>query len=122
MTSSFARQAPAVLVLAAILPFAFGCNHISRLGTNPEGALILVNGMSQGESPAQYKSRSGFPETFFVEITKKGYKKQTFTINSAYRADLSLLLLIPGILPYFFSARLEDDYNFQLIAEDGDGS
>ena len=94
---------------------------MTRFGTEPEGALLLVNGMSQGDTPAQYKSRSGFPESYYIEIHKEGYKKQSFAISSAYRADISLLLLIPGILPYFFSARLEDDYNFQLIPEDGGG-
>lgn len=109
-------------LLAIGLVFAFGlsaCQHTTRMNTTPEGAEIYVNGIPIGETPVTYKSRSGFPQTYYVKIEKEGYKTlKDITIESQYRADESLVLLILGIVPYFFSARLEDQYIWHLIPEE----
>jgi hypothetical protein len=49
-----------------------------------------------------------------VKLEKPGFKTQTIQMDKNLRADESLLLLIPGIIPYFFSARLEDRQNFVM--------
>ncbi len=94
------------------------CEHVSRINTEPEGARVFINGVPIGTTPTIYKSRSGLPETLYVKIEKKGYKTlDNITIDKHYRADVSLALLLLGIVPYFFSARLEDQYIWPLIPE-----
>lgn len=108
-------QRGVAVAMAASLLFV-GCAQTCRINTNPEGAKIYINGIYIGDSPsAVYKYRSGLPETYIVEIRKEGYKPLVnATIDRTLRADASLLLLLLVIVPYFFSARLEDQYLFQL--------
>lgn len=91
------------------------CSHTTQFTTNPDGARIYINGVSRGEAPVFFESRSGFPTSYYVKIVQDGYETIETPLKTSYRADLSLLLLIPGILPYFFSARLEDTYTFPLV-------
>ncbi|MCA9471683.1 MAG: PEGA domain-containing protein [Nitrospirales bacterium] len=95
-----------------------GCLQTSRINTDPPGAQIMLNGAPLGKTPIYYNTRAGIPKTYFLEIEKSGCKKVETKLESNYRADLSLALLIPGIVPYFFSARLEDDYKFILLPSD----
>ena len=99
-----------VVALGCLLSFGLtACSHVTLITTNPEGASIRVNNTYLGKSPVRYYSRSGTPETHFVEIELDGYEPQAgAAIEKSYRADESLLLLLPGIIPYFFSARFED--------------
>lgn len=92
-----------------------GCLQTTRINTDPPGAQITLNGAPLGETPVYYNTRAGIPKTYFLEIEKRGCKKVETKLESAYRADISLGLLIPGIVPYFFSARLEDDYKYSLL-------
>jgi hypothetical protein len=55
------------------------------------------------------------PKPYFFRVEKPGYKPFEGKIESSYRADISLFLLLAAIVPYFFSARLEDEYNFTLV-------
>ena len=105
-----------ILALVLFVVFLFeGCVQVSRIKTNPKGARISINGAPIGESPVYYNTRSGIPKTYFLEVEKPGYKTFETKLESSYRADISLLLLLPGIIPYFFSARIEDEYKFILI-------
>lgn len=114
------RKVSALLSLFLFSLFVVqGCIQTSRINTKPEGAQVLLNGAPLGETPVYYQSRSGIPKTYFVEIQKPGYNKVQTKLESTYRADVSLLLLLAGIFPYFFSARLEDDYHFSLIRNQG---
>ena len=116
MNESRGRRAG--VTLALLVSFAaFGCSHTTRITTEPEGARVYVNGVSPGQAPTMYQSRSGIPTTYHVKITMPGYENIETMVSSSYRADLSLLLLIPGIIPYFFSARLEDSYTFPLVSQ-----
>ncbi|WP_447968451.1 PEGA domain-containing protein [Nitrospira sp. M1] len=102
------------LVLIGLL-FIQGCLQTSRINTDPPGAQVTLNGAPLGETPVYHNTRAGIPKTYFLEIERPGCKKVETKLESAYRADLSLALLIPGIVPYFFSARLEDDYKYTLL-------
>ena len=105
---------PISIVVTLILLSA--CSFSTRINTEPEGADITVNGIYVGKTPTVYKYRSGTPATTYVEIKKKGYEDiRNGTIEKAYRADIQLLWLIPGLIPYFVgTARYEDDYVFHL--------
>ena len=106
-----------VIILAGAMTFT-GCAEMSRMSSSPEGGKIYVNGIYIGETPTViYKYRAGLPDSYVVEVKKEGYKNlSNVTIDRSLRADISLLLLIAAIVPYFFSARLEDQYVFQLEA------
>ena len=114
MRSLLTQRAGAIAALVAVLNLAVSCAHTTRFATDPEGAMVSVNGRPVSVSPAIYMSRSGVPSTYFVKVEKEGYKTQELTLESSYRADISLLLLLAAIVPYFFSARLEDEYKMPL--------
>lgn len=109
-------QSKALCVLLALaIVTTPACTQTTRIITEPEGAEVKVDGLYLGQGPVTFISRSGFPDQAYVEITKEGYEPvKNGVIKKSYRADLSLLLLLPGIIPYFFSARFEDDYRFAL--------
>ncbi|MCO5169431.1 MAG: PEGA domain-containing protein [Planctomycetes bacterium] len=101
--------------LAMTIVLAPGCNHSSRIITDPEGAEVEIDNIYVGTTPLHWPSRSGLPDTAYIKITKEGYEPiKNGILRKAYRADLSLLLLLAAIFPYFFSARFEDDYRFAL--------
>ena len=115
MKSTRLIRAVATGVAASIL--CTSCLMTSRITTNPPGAKIYINETYIGdtEGPRLYRYRAGLPETYYVRIEKPGYKDvKGLTIERAYRADVSLALLVLAIVPYFFSARLEDQYTFDL--------
>jgi hypothetical protein len=102
-------------LLAALL--LAGCTHVTTIRTEPQGALIYVNGVRLGSSPVEWETRSGFPGSAFAKAEKEGFvPARDVPIEKSYRADLSLLLLLPGILPYFFTARFEDEVVIHLEA------
>ncbi|HAK97079.1 MAG TPA: hypothetical protein DCM87_19325 [Planctomycetes bacterium] len=114
--NSFLARAAIGLLAAVVL--CSGCAQTTRFNTEPEEADIYVNGVPLGKSPKNYQSRSGLPKVYYVKVEKPGYKAlKDVTIESTYRADESLVLLLFGIIPYFFSARLENDYTWVLIPE-----
>lgn len=108
-TKLAASAAAAALVLGA-------CAHTTTISTEPSGADVWVNDEYRGKSPVTYTTRSGTPENALVKIEKPGYSSITgVSIRKSYRADEYLLLLLPGIFPYFLgSARFEDTYFFPL--------
>ncbi len=109
-------------IIALLLMVLFqleGCVQMSKISTVPEGAQVLINGAPLGSSPIFYSSRSGVPKTYFLTIEKPGYQRVDTKLESAYRADATLLFLLPGLIPYVFTARLEDEYMFSLQPEKG---
>ena len=93
-----------------------GCAQTVRIATEPEGADVYVNNIFVGQSPTQYRTTTGMPDTAYVRLEKRGYKEvKNATIDRQYRANIMLLWLIPGIFPYFFAgAGYEDDYLFYM--------
>ena len=103
------------LALTFIFSLVIGCSYNVAIMSNPEGAKVYVQGMYIGKSPATYRDRSGTPKSYMLKISKPGYKEINTVIDSNYKADISLLWLIPGIIPYFVgTATLEETYNYEL--------
>lgn len=103
------------LYLAVSILFLPACAQTSRIISEPEGAEVEIDNIYIGTTPCNYISRSGLPDQAYVKLTKEGYEPvKNGIIHKAYRADISLLLLICVFVPYFFSARFEDTYNFAL--------
>ena len=108
---------PAIAGMLCLSVLSAGCATSTRLSSMPEGAKLTLDNRYLGESPVVMESRSGFMETHHVMLQKEGYKPQTVPIRKGYRADESLVLLLFGIIPYFFSARYEDSESFILQKE-----
>lgn len=103
------------LYLAASVVFMPACAQTSRIISEPEGAEVEIDNIYIGTTPCNYISRSGLPDQAYIKLSKEGYEPvKNGIIHKAYRADISLLLLIAVFVPYFFSARFEDTYNFAL--------
>lgn len=91
-----------------------GCTHSTLINTKPSGANITIDGSDLGLTPLVFNDTSGVPKSFIVKVSKRGYKEINIPVKQAYRGDISLLWLIPGIIPYFFTATLNDSYSFNL--------
>ena len=100
------------VVIVAIL--ITGCAHTALITTTPPGAKVTIDGNNLGVSPVSFNDTSGFPKVFFIKVNKRGYKEINVPIKQAYKGDVTLLWLIPGIFPYFLTATLNDAYNFNL--------
>ena len=100
------------VVIAAIL--ITGCAHTALITTMPPGTKVTIDGNNLGVSPVSFNDTSGFPKVFFIKVNKRGYKEINVPIKQAYKGDVTLLWLIPGIFPYFLTATLNDVYNFNL--------
>lgn len=114
MKSDLSKRLSAAFLLSIFV--LGGCAQTVRISTEPEGADVYVNNIFVGESPTQYRTKTGTPDTSYVRIEKRGYKDvKNATIDREYRANIMLLWLIPGIFPYFFAgAQYDDDYLFYL--------
>ena len=92
-----------------------GCAETTRINSVPEGAVVYINGIHAGPTPLIHRYRAGLPESAIIDLRKEGYKNMSnATIDKSLRADASLFLLLLVIIPYFFSARFEDQYVFTL--------
>ena len=107
------------LLTAPVLLLGPGCAYRSHFNTTPDGATVTFEGQSMGATPGVViPSRSGLPTDYVVRVSRPGYKDQTVVLERAYHADASLLWLIFGFIPYFFTARLEDHYHISLVPEE----
>jgi hypothetical protein len=105
---------PAIAAILCMSIAGAGCATSTRITTVPEGTKVTIDNRYLGESPVVMESRSGFMETHHLTVAKDGYTTQTVPIRKTYRADESLVLLLFGIIAYFFSARYEDHEHFIL--------
>lgn len=117
-TGSRIRRALQLLCVAPaliLLVLGPGCAQRTHVSTVPEGVSVTFEGQLYGETPdVILPTRSGWMRDYSIQLSRPGYEPQSIVLSSSYRADLSLFLLALGILPYFFSARLEDNYSFSL--------
>ena len=106
------KQGMSLIVVVTLI--IAGCTHTALITTSPSGAKVTIDSNNLGISPVSFHDTSGFPKVFFVKINKQGYKEINVPIKQAYKGDVTLLWLIPGIFPYFLTATLSDSYNFNL--------
>ena len=106
------KQGMSFIVIIALI--IAGCTHTALITTTPSGAKVTIDSNDLGVSPVSFNDTSGFPKVFFVKINKRGYKEINVPIKQAYKGDVTLLWLIPGVFPYFLTATLNDAYNFNL--------
>lgn len=106
------HQNPNVRALAAMLMvLSSGCIQRTLINTVPEGATVSFEGTELGSTPdVVVPTRSGVPRDYILKVEKTGFEPSSQVLSATYRADESLLLLLLGIVPYFFSARLESSY------------
>lgn len=88
-----------------------GCIQRTLINTVPEGATVSFEGTELGSTPdVVVPTRSGVPRDYILKVEKPGFEPASQVLSASYRADESLLLLLLGVVPYFFSARLEPGY------------
>jgi len=105
---------PSVILLTCISVLMVGCATATRITTTPPGARVSIDDRYLGESPVIYHDRSGVAETHWISLELNGYKTQTVPIEKTYRADESLITLLFFIIPYFFTARFEEQESYVL--------
>jgi hypothetical protein len=104
-----------IVLLPILLLLAPACAQRTRVNTVPEGVTVIFEGNEIGKTPdLVLYTRSGWMRDYVLELRKPGYKPRKHILSASYHADESLFLAIFGILPYFFSARLEKTYEFSL--------
>jgi len=110
------RKALALSVAVSVLfSLGLGCSYNVNIVSEPEAAKCYVQGMYVGQTPTVYRARSGTPKTVMLKLTKPGYKDVNTVLESNYKADINLLWLIPGLIPYFVgTAMFEDHYRFEM--------
>ena len=106
------KKSMSFIVIATLI--ITGCAHTTLITTTPPGAKVTIDGNNLGISPISFHDTSGFPKVFFVKVNKRGYKEINVPMKQAYKGDVTLLWLVPGIFPYFLTATLNDAYNFNL--------
>ena len=97
------------------------CAHHVSLNSKPQGAKIHINDEYIGETPCQFKERTGSGKSYFFRIEKEGFKP---VVQSISQTDVhtgvvvgsvlgGLLILIPYI-GLIWMMKLKDNYYFQL--------
>lgn len=102
------------LCLAGSFLLPAGCKHHSQIEIQAPGAAIEALDTAIQIQGNTVEARSGFPESHPIRVSAPGYQTREVILQKAYRADLSLVLILFGVIPYFFTARLEDRYIVQL--------
>lgn len=106
MSGLLRRVTASGLALALLV----GCQTSTVIKTRPAGGEVFVNLVRVGKTPATWTARTGLPDTARVRVSLEGYQTvRDVPLEKRYHADLSLLWLIPGIIPYFFTARFDDE-------------
>jgi hypothetical protein len=110
------RSLPRICTLVLLLGWAMGCRHTVRIVTEPAGAEVWVNFVRVGRSPVIWEARTGLPELARVKVALEGYEPQRdLALEKDYHADMSLLWLLPGGVPYLFTARFDEEMRVQLL-------
>lgn len=135
MTISSRVFAPLLLLVSAIT-LGSGCSYSSTIVTTPGEVDVSIGESYLGKTQEGDDGRAvvafqrpwgpgegsyGVPTEYTVTLARAGYKTRTVTIKSGYRADASLAWLLAGIIPYFFTARLDETYSFDLEPEISSG-
>jgi hypothetical protein len=117
---------PVIALLVFSLVLGPGCATKTQITTDPGGVEVVLDGQSIGQSTEQglltlERSWGAFPSEHTLTLAREKYKSRTVQLQSSYHADASLLWLLAGIVPYFFSARFEHEYHFELDPDISEG-
>ncbi|MBI4615120.1 MAG: hypothetical protein HY720_16015 [Planctomycetes bacterium] len=94
-----------------------GCRHHAQIDVEAPGATnVVVDSLDPGiaVNGQIVEARSGFPESHTIRVSANGFHPRDMILQKSYRADVSLVLILFGIIPYFFTARLEERYAVRL--------
>ncbi|WP_099372314.1 PEGA domain-containing protein [Sphingobacterium sp. 1.A.5] len=93
------------IALASILLLTTSCATVFTrskqsvlIKSNPSGALIEINGVEQGTTPANIELKKGFSGQI-ITLTKEGFKSHTFTPATTFNpVSVVNLLFLPGFI------------------------
>ena len=123
------KKLVAIMTAVSLISLA-GCSHTLTIDSDPEGALIRVNGEKIGKAPASYTEKTGFEKAYQITAEKPGFKKTTKSVKQTEWhlpvVIASVLLAFPtgmiGLAGLLFSQKLPDRVVVELEAEDeGEG-
>lgn len=104
-----------------LLIFSAGCAQKTAFYSDPSGATVFVNGKAIGQTPCEFKYKSGTAKTYHVEVQANGYKPQEHdlvtdqTDSKARTKWLSAgLVWSPLFIGAAFTRKLSDAYHFFL--------
>lgn len=110
-----------VLCLLLVLVFASGCARHAQLLSQPEGAMVEVNGVTVGVTPCSYDYSLSSGERYKMVLSKPGFKTLETEVV-AERPDPAArkrwlaagLVWSPLWIGALFTKRLEEEYLFVL--------
>lgn len=73
-----------------------GTSENVAFNSNPDRAVVWINGTKHGETPLAVKLKS--KETYTIEFRKDGYKSRTYTINNKVGAGWVILDVLAGLV------------------------
>lgn len=126
MKTKFLFALASVLLLTTSCATVFtGQRETVLIKSNPSGALIEVNGVERGTTPANIELKKGFNGQV-ITLSKEGYKKHDFTLSTTFNmVSIVNVLFLPGFIvdaatgammkfdPVFYDINLKPD-NQQL--------
>ncbi len=90
------------------------CASAARFHTDPEGALLYVNGQRIGTTPVAYANDPGLAQRYHVQIVKPGYEPLDFYLDNSLSWIWGYCGLM-GLVPYLWGWSLSGDHVFHLI-------
>ncbi|MCK4306166.1 MAG: PEGA domain-containing protein [Candidatus Eisenbacteria sp.] len=104
-----ARHCTVALILALSIVFIAGCGVILKgtkegvhFTSDPDGALVLVNGVERGTTPLKLSMAS--KETYTITFRKEGHKDKTMVIENHVQAGWIVLDVLFGLVPVVVDA------------------
>jgi hypothetical protein len=111
------KTAVSSLLCVSFLIFALGCATVFKgeyrsvkIGSEPDGAMVFVNGEFQGRTPVKLELRPSRPYT--VEFRKEGYQTEVRRIKNEIGVGWIILDVVLGVVPVLVDGLTGSWYDF----------
>lgn len=111
------RAAVGGFLCASLLLFTSGCATVFkgeyrtvRIKSEPDGAMVFVNGEFQGRTPVRLELRPNRPYT--IEFRKEGYKSEVHRIKNEIGVGWIVLDVVLGVVPVLVDGLTGAWYDF----------
>jgi hypothetical protein len=114
---SRARAAVSCILIGSFFLLTSGCATVFKgeyrtvkIGSEPEGAMVFVNGEYQGRTPFRLELRPSRPYT--VEFRKEGYRSEVRRIKNEIGVGWIILDVVLGVVPVLVDGLTGAWYDF----------
>ena len=111
------KAAVSSLLCVSFLFFASGCATVFKgeyrsvkLGSEPDGAMVFVNGEFQGRTPVRLELRPS--QAYTVEFRKEGYEPEIRRIKNKVGVGWIILDVVLGVVPVLVDGLTGSWYDF----------